>query len=289
MNVFNKFKTPDYSKKIMEYNPFNPTPEHEELLQNYKTPSTEYISKSARALDKDQVKLDTLEYLIERCYQCTEDERHQACIVTLYRFSLEASVDLVNEAKTELADILQSKVTKRTFDTSFLKDVTQGYSKSFFYLLKIEIGVNTIFKYGITKNDIRARLAQIKSDVDNKTPRNNSAYIEPILLIHMDEVEELEEEVKAALQMNNIITSGYKFSGHTETFKNSDYDTAIELIKSSVKTFNHQILHTSTDLQKSFSNPSKRPQEREISCTTNSSSIARTDGKDGVILTTFPS
>ena len=283
MSIFNKFKTPDYSNKILEYDPFNPTPDYAMFLHNYKSPSKEYISNSARALDKDQVKLDTLEYLIERCYQCTEQERYQACIVTLYRFSLESAEDSIAEAKIELASIMQYKTTKRTFDISFLKAITQDFSNSFFYLLKIEIGVNTVFKYGITNNDIRARLAQIKTDVNEKTPINNSAYIEPILLIHMSNIKLLEEEVKTSLQLNYITTSGYKFSGYTETFKQSDYDSTISLIKSCLDTFECKLLYASTDLEKSFSEATKKQHEGEIY-----SAAKRTDDKKGLLPTTFP-
>ena len=88
--------------------------------------------------------------------------------------------------------------------------------------------------------------------------------------------------------MNNINTSGYKFSGYTETFRHSDYGNAIELVKSSVKIFECQILYTVSELQKSFTKATEKQNEGEFYGVTDSSSVERTDDKDGVIHTTFP-
>ena len=46
MKVFKKFNTPNYSDLIMSFNPKNPSDEHKQIIEDYKTPSREYIKKT---------------------------------------------------------------------------------------------------------------------------------------------------------------------------------------------------------------------------------------------------
>lgn len=226
MSVFDKFKTVDYASKVKSFNPDEPTAEHLALIEMYKTPSRSYIKPSARNLNYIDVGLDTLQYIITTCHQCSFEEKYQAIIVTILKLFKESSdLVIVEEAKAELIPYLNGEPIKKLVDLSFIDELIKGYSHNFFYIIKISIGANSILKFGKTNQSPRLRLTQIKSDINANYKQ--SVTVEPVVLVHCEDVSKLEEEVKVLMSENNILQTGYNFKGATETFSSKDIKSVI--------------------------------------------------------------
>ncbi len=235
MSIFNKLsETQNYSSLIKDFNPANLNPEQEKLIVKYTTPSRKYIKESARGVNCKDVSSGTLQYIIETCYECSFDEKYKAILIAIYKTYLmyknDKNIDgIVTKAKEELMPFVLVPIKKKVVDLSFLNDITKDYDDNFFYVFFITIGVNKFFKYGITDNKPRKRIAQIKSDIVKKYSKQ-AIKIEPVLIIHCEDVSILEDEVKVTLSENNINATNYDFKGASETFRQKDKDVAIENI-----------------------------------------------------------
>lgn len=219
MSLFKKYTQIDYTQRIANFNPENMTQEYSKIIDGYKTPSREYIKKSARGLSASEVDLEILDYIICQCRECSEKQRYEAAIVALFKLHNEhhASKEEVDSSKAELLKYFSTEGALVIEDWSFLDSIILDYNPSFFYILKIIIGNNTIYKYGITRSTPRKRFSQIKVDI-SAAYKNQYVQITPILLLYIQELESFEENVKISLLEFNINYSNYAFKGSTETF-----------------------------------------------------------------------
>ena len=224
----------DYESFINDFYPWKLTEHQKALLDQYSTPNRNYIKSSARGIGYDEVTLEVLQYIIETCHQCSFEEKYLAILVVLRKAYLENKNDglvtiIIKEAKKELIPYVLIETKKKIMNLKFVDTLTQDYENNFFYLVEITIGVNKILKFGMTNSQPRKRFAQIKNDIASMYNRQ-SVTIKPLMIIHCDNAESFEDEIKIRFIEQDIKASGYNFKGSTETVGYKELDDALDII-----------------------------------------------------------
>ena len=112
----------DYLQLVREYNPYSPIPEQHQLIQNYKTPSREYMYHSSKNLNIHDAQKRDLQHIIQKCFMCSIEERYQACIVWIYKMSTaHREFYLINRAKDKLIQYIINppQIPNKTTSTSY--------------------------------------------------------------------------------------------------------------------------------------------------------------------------
>lgn len=250
MSLFKKYTEINYIDLLLKFNPSQIDSDYQTVIDTYKTPSREYIKKSARNLSCEEIELETLEYIITTCRECSLKQRYEACIVSLYKIYTEhhSSRDDIEKIKSELKQYLDDSGYIVIEDWAFLSDAVEGCSFSFFYLLEISIGANKIYKYGITHSHPRKRFSQIKSDI-HSAYKNHYVQIIPLLLFYIEDLEKYEEEIKTTLLEFGVFNTNYAFKGATETFCESRKQVVLEeIIIPKGSRFNALVIYDKDDI-----------------------------------------
>jgi len=227
----------EYIEKIKSFNPVSLSDEFQDLISNYKSPSRSYIKASARGVVENKIKVQTLQYIIENCYECSSLEKYQAIIIVLYKlFQQKNNVQIVDDAKLELLKILQKPKEKQVNDLSYLDNLVESYKSNFVYVTEISIGSNKILKYGITDKLPRKRFTQIKIDIQQNYT-NHCVVIKPQVIVYSKHNKEIEDDIKVLLAENNIIKTGYTFKGSTETIHCKYYKKLYEILQDTLSNY----------------------------------------------------
>ncbi len=236
-------KEVDYSEKIKGYNLQEPEAEYIDLINSYKSPNRAYIKASARGLSSKEISFYTLSYIIETCHQCSLKERYEAIIVILQKFYDENQVNsIVDEFKEKLIDTLNSEPENTTSSFEWVDKYSDG-NNQIFYFLDITIGSNRIYKYGITSDKLRQRLASIKSNIKDNYNRQTLA-IKPMLIIECADNKLFEDEIKILISEYNLKSSNYNFRGYTETLTSGSKDVILnDIIKPTILKFESKVLY----------------------------------------------
>jgi len=231
-NIFNKLDE-DYVKLLQDFNPAKPTSKENDIIKLYHTPSRNYITASARGISSDSVGSSTLGYIITECYKCSIEEKYKAILVFLNKlYTRTTDIKEVEKVKKELVQYLDTKEpTSRAKSLSYIDDYTNGYEKNFFYLVEFTIGKNKLIKYGITNKQPRLRFAQIKSDIKSNYS-NFKIDVEPLMIIHCENSERFEDEIKMLVSEYDLKQTNYSFKGSSETLNIS---TKTELVHSIIE------------------------------------------------------
>lgn len=251
MNVFKLLET-DYVSKFIECNPIELKEEELALINNYKTPSREYLKRSARNISYKDIALDTLEYILSTCHQCSMQDKYEAALVTLHKIAMLPNISAkeIEDSKKELLayiEITQPDV----IDLSYIDDATKGHEDNFFYLVEISIGVNKILKFGITNSNPRKRFSHLKSDIKGRYV-NHAIVITPLVLLHAEDSVSFEENFHNKLIENNVIKTKYDFKGTTETFQTKHLQLALELLLPNIRKKEASILYQIEHVSKRY-------------------------------------
>lgn len=222
-------KQKDYSVDLANIDTSEFTEDEIKLVNEYRTPNRGYIKSSARAIGSDVVTYKTLAYIAETCHECSIAERYEAMVVTLYKFHEENSKPIrTKELQAKLVSALKQDVNTGNENLGWVDEYSTG-KNNIFYLLEITIGVNKMFKFGITSNRLRQRIATLKNDI--KTNYDKQAIIiKPLLIIECDEKELFENEAKILISEHNLKGVNYNFKGHTELISYTSKDLVYEKI-----------------------------------------------------------
>ena len=210
----------DYSSEIAKIDIQEMNDMHQSIIQKYITPNRAYIKQSVRGLLAKDVSFETLTYIYETCHQCTENDRFRAMVVCLDKFYKETkSVFKTEQLQKQLVGIMKNDKQNRIDSYDWVDKYS--HNNNVFYLLEITIGVNKVFKYGITSNRLRQRIATLKNDIK---ARYNNKYlnINVLLILECEDNEVFENEIKILISENNLQRPNYDFKGSTELLKHND-------------------------------------------------------------------
>ena len=221
----------DYSEKIRSFDYQEPEDTAREVIDNYKTPNKGYISASARGLDYKDVSYETLEYIIYKCFQCNDNERYQAMLISLYKFYEEHHNKGDAEEMKEGFISLYTEPDKLTTQDFKYLDTLSDNTQHLFYVIQVTIGINTILKFGISNDLLRKRFALLKSNILEKYNKQHVS-IEPVMIVECSDNKKFEEEIKILVNELGFEQTGYGFKGYTETLKMKYKDDFINVVVS---------------------------------------------------------
>jgi len=231
----------NYSSILEELNIEEFTDAYKNIVDQYTTPKRAYVKTSARGLNAKEVDFETLAYIYDSCHQCSQKERLHAMVVCLHNFyNKTQSVSKTQELQKQLVKTM--KTDKTNANLSF--DWVDEFSKDnhIFYLLEITIGNNKMFKFGITSNRLRQRIATLKHDI-NANYTKQALSIKVLLILECEDNKLFEDEVKILITEYNFKQPNYSFKGYTELLKcDNQVYTLIEQVSNK---YNSKILHDS--------------------------------------------
>lgn len=233
----------DMSSMIDSYDYKSPDKNQLKIINNYKVPNKNYITGSARGNAYSEVELTTLDYIINKCFKCKDEEKYHAALVLLYKFYKDTKDTQDTNLMKEniISSFKDSGVQVKDF--KYL-DKYSSDNNELFYIVEITIGNNKILKYGIASKSLRSRFIQLKSNIRENYSRQN-VDISPILIIECPDSEKFEYEVKQNIKNYEYSSTGYRFKGHTETlsFKHKE-DLLKIIIPIAMKEFTSTIVYS---------------------------------------------
>lgn len=188
-------------KRIEEFNPTQLTKEDNRALSfMFPTGSRTYISSALRGFELQHIPLEKLIGFYRKIAMIDDYIRSHIAIALMYKLHIEQEYKLeqLEEVKTEL-----------------VKDMTLGVEEpleqnfevvSLIYLLKISIGTDYFYKYGITAN-LNNRLRSLKSDIKSQPGyRSRSINIEVIQTeTEIDDIKSCEQDIKFMVKKRSTL------------------------------------------------------------------------------------
>ncbi len=173
---------------------------------DYKVPSIDGISRYEHGKDVDSVKPNTLKYILYYLHNIEHSIIIDTVIALLYYWKIR-------------------KNNKSMFEKSYIEIVNHytlthnSYSFNYsngecVYLIKIDIGSETLYKIGSTTN-FNQRMTNILSDIKSKY-EYVSCNIEPLQVEYTSMYYEIETNILNQLKEKK---HNFYFNGHTESFK----------------------------------------------------------------------
>lgn len=186
----------------------------------YQVPKIEGIHPKLWGKNIDEVKLNTLEYILYDLHKMDEDKIISTLIALLYYWKIR------KRKQSKMEESYQEVINHYTIKNEALsyKSIIKGECV---YLVKIHIGSKTLFKVGKTKN-INQRMINLQSDIKSNYPLVSVTVV--ILEVKFcDNSDEIEEVVLS--EARSIIPDKHKlnFKGNTETFENSIMESIFKL------------------------------------------------------------
>lgn len=106
MNIFNEF-TKSYASSVRAFDPLNLRKEHSVLINKWKAPNEKYLCIASHNKNANDIEIEQLEYLIQKCRICPKEERYKSIIILMYRlYKQTKNISLIDKAKWELIPYL---------------------------------------------------------------------------------------------------------------------------------------------------------------------------------------
>lgn len=177
---------------------------------DYKVPKLDGIHSKLWGKNIDEVKLNTLEYILYDLHNMDEDKVISNLIALLYYWKIR------KRKQSKMDEVYQEVVKHYTIQNKELKNDKLNKGKCV-YLVKISIGSRTLYKIGKTE-DIHQRIINLQSDIKCRYPLVSIAIdiLEVKYYAYSDEIEKL-----ILIKAKSKIIDKHKlnFKGSTEAFE----------------------------------------------------------------------
>lgn len=216
----------EFSDKIVEFTKLSI--EDLNKIQEYKTPRRDYILVNQQGKAINELRLSTLEYIMFKAVEATEDEKVDALFAYLYYYKYKKKLHRLPD---KMKDVVNSVIEHYTIVNKQDK-YCYKYLGSVLYLVNIKIGkYRSLYKVGIS-DDIDTRLTRLRSDIMSNYCV--SVSVEPLNVWIVSNNKKLEKEVLEKILDVVKYDSGFKFKGSEESFI-IELDELLEIVEPVMK------------------------------------------------------
>jgi hypothetical protein len=176
----------------------------------YQVPKIEGIHPKLWSKSIDEVKLNTLEYILYYLHNIDEDKVISTLIALLYYWRIR------KRKQAKMDEVYQEVIKHYTIENKVYCDTNTCKGKCV-YLVKIYIGSMTLYKVG-QAIDLHQRMINLQSDIKSSYPLVSVGM--SILAVKLcDNSDKLEEIILSEAKSKITKKHKFNFKGYTEAFK----------------------------------------------------------------------
>ena len=174
----------------------------------YVIPRIKGIHKGEYGKTIKDVYPSTLKYIIYNLHDINYDFLIESIIALFYYCKFRKNSNIM------LNRVYEDIINHYTYKD--IQPITKYEKGKSIYLIKIEIGSETLYKIGKT-SDFNKRITNIKDDIESKYGYV-SVRIEPLQVFYISNIDEVENEILSQIRSKKNVKHKFYFNGHTESF-----------------------------------------------------------------------